>query len=74
MDPGITVSGGRRTGIGGVMDRISEMNPFKKRPNITGSAGPNIFQRMGDSVGGFAKRTGETIATGARKVVEGAQF
>ena len=72
--PGITVSGGRRTGIGGVMDRISEMNPFKKRPNITGSSGPNIFQRMGDSIGGFAKRTGETIATGARKVVEGVQF
>ena len=71
---GVTTSGGRRTGIGGVMDRISEMNPFKKRPNITGSAGPNIFQRMGDSIGGFAKRTGETIATGARKVVEGAQF
>ena len=28
---GVTTSGGRRTGIGGVMDRISEMNPFRKR-------------------------------------------
>lgn len=71
---GVTTSGGRRTGIGGVMDRFSEMNPFKKKPKITGSTGPNIFQRMGDSVGGFAKRTGETIATGARRVVEGVQF
>jgi len=71
---GVTTSGGRRTGIGGVMDRLGEMNPFKKKPKITGSTGPNIFQRMGDSVGGFAKRTGETIATGARRVVEGVQF
>lgn len=70
----VTTSGGRRTGIGGVMDRFGEMNPFKKKPKITGSTGPNIFQRMGDSVGGFAKRTGETITTGARRVVEGVQF
>ena len=28
----------------------------------------NIFQRMGDSIGGFAKRTGETIATGVEKL------
>ena len=70
----VTTSGGRRTGFGGIMDRFSEMNPFKKKPKITGSTGPNIFQRMGDSVGGFAKRTGETIATSARRVVEGVQF
>ena len=70
----VTTSGGRRTGFGGIMDRFSEMNPFKKKPKITGSTGPNIFQRMGDSVGGFARRTGETIATGARRVVEGVQF
>ena len=70
----ITTSGGRRTGFGGIMDRLGEMNPFRKKPKITGSTGPNIFQRMGDSVGGFARRTGETIATGARRVVEGVQF
>ena len=82
---GVTTSGGRRTGIGGVIDRLGEMNPFKKKPKITGSTGPNIFQRVGDSVGGFARRTGDTIvggarrvgdtiATGSRKVVEGVQF
>ena len=36
---GVTTSGGRRTGIGGVIDRLGEMNPFRKKPGITVSGG-----------------------------------
>jgi hypothetical protein len=36
---GATTSGGRRTGLGGAMDRISDLNPFRKKPGVTVSGG-----------------------------------
>ena len=49
---GVTTSGGRRTGIGGAMDRIKDLNPFRKKPDITVSGGRRTgIDGVMDSIG-----------------------
>ncbi len=43
----VTVTGGRRTGLGGIQDAISDANPLKKKPQITGSGSkPGFFDNL----------------------------
>ena len=43
----VTTSGGRRTGFGGLKDKIDDLNPFKKKPQITGSGSkPGFFDNL----------------------------
>ena len=43
----VTTSGGRRTGFGGLKDKIDDLNPLKKKPQITGSGSkPGFFDNL----------------------------
>ena len=43
----VTVTGGKRTGLGGIQDAIADANPLKKKPTITGSGSkPGFFDNL----------------------------
>lgn len=57
----VTVTGGRRTGLSGIQDAISDANPFKKKSTITGSGSkPGFF----DNLNPFKKKS-KITGTGA---------
>jgi len=42
----VTVTGGKRTGLGGIQDAIADANPLKKKPTITGGKKPGFFDNL----------------------------
>ena len=57
----VTTSGGRRTGFGGLKDKIDDLNPLKKKPQITGGGGPSFMDRL-------KKLGGDTLELGRKGV------
>ena len=66
----VTTSGGRRTGFGGLKDKIVDLNPLKKKPQITGGGDPSFMDRL-KKLGGDTLELGRK---GVKKLEQGAEF
>ena len=63
----VTTSGGKRTGLGGLKDRITDLNPVKKKPKITGSGSkPGFF----DNLNPFKKKPKVTTGGGGPSFID----
>jgi spore germination cell wall hydrolase CwlJ-like protein len=63
----VTTSGGKRTGLGGLKDRIDDLNPLKKKPKITGSGSkPGFF----DNLNPFKKKPKVTTGGGGPSFID----